>query len=173
MTGSQYFRQYEDEEPRFVLSQLFIHRLYFYKLPPSSRSIIWIPFQSNTQRSQLPNLISLLLGWLHRGPIIEYESGILCITHFPHPLPPQLLTQIYQFFHELDLEIHVYTGTDIVEDSTIGYYNLPSADTYNKTEHSWNFFTQSAFPNLVDFSRNYHLVRLLKQQFKSLNQNTY
>lgn len=146
------------------MGQLFKHRLYFANLPPSNRGILWIPFKTNHHKKLTKKLIPFLMAWLHRGPIFEYNSGLLIISYFPSKLDKKFINQMHLFFNSFDLEIVFFINTNISELSSLSIYHLPASKFYNTEKKSWNLSRQEYFPNIKDKIRIINSIVINEQK---------
>lgn len=134
-----FFNLFESLQPKFIIEQLFKYRIYLTKLPPSTRSVFWIPFTSSYHKSNKNKIITFLMSWLHRGPLFDYNDGILAITYFPiDQINKQFINEIYKFFESINFEIFIYTDEDIIKFSPFSFYYLPESYLFDNESYTWD-----------------------------------
>lgn len=146
--NSLFFKQYEQESSKYIFDRLFGNRLYFMKLPPSIRGIIWIPIHISTDRDKLKIIIPFLTAWLHRGPIIEYNSGLLIISYFSQSqMTKSFIKEINEFFNSFDLEIYLFLPNIIKSTTSFSIYSLPESYYFDEENQNWYLPKRNLIPS--------------------------
>lgn len=146
-----FFNLLGQDSPDFLIESMFKRRLYFVKLPSSVKGIVWIPFTMNRHKRVAKRIIPFLKGWLHRGPIIEYNDGILIMSYFPkQSISTKYVSEIKEFFNSFDLNVSIFFEAKVQEMSSLSIYTLPESRYFDEEYQSWNLPVQNLMPTIEE-----------------------
>lgn len=134
-----FFNFIEQYTTKNLIDLLFGYRIYFNKLPASNKVLMWIPLVSTSDKALSKKLIPFFMSWLYRGPIFEYNNGILIISYFSlSNISKSFIQELKNFLRSFNLEVYVFVNKDIQSISTLSIYHLPESYFFDKNLQTWN-----------------------------------